>query len=1023
MSPDKEDTAAAAAGAPPTERDGPVQRLAAGLRARRVTLLAGAAAARAACLRSRLRPQLARRAEDHGAPGPPAVGTRTAAPVGVERRQASSAAAAAGAPRLGGGAEVLVWLERWPADPLAALRRAFDRAIERLGHRPERGTAHSLASLAHLYHQRHGLRVMMVLDCFDSLLDQPPSEARRRFEDALADLLNRPLTPANVLIGVDDATDRRLDGWCARIPGFDAQVVDVAAIAADARDDPDPPAPGRTDAAMASLPREFADRADAPPRSAGRSPLPPARERAAEPPDVLRRPPSERSPGPPKAGQTTLGPDGIARAAGDDEPPTDADAPPAAAGEPGAASSSPLAGTGAPHASEPPAQRHASKPAKPAIDDVAGWSASLNEALNRAAALSRQDPWVDSADGPLRPARRAPSAGVPAAHATRRVRSATWQATVGAAWASLTGGRRPDRAAGHAAVPGSASVDRQAADGHAPAWAALRSSLQTPMPAPTQARTAAAVPAPAAAPVGSSATAVATRAGPGPWASPASSRAPPRIDPTMAARQAPLNPAAPSIGADGDVRDQAAAARADGHAALDADRSTGEAGARQHRDAHAGPSAARGPRDASRAGAAEGDAGAPGGAAATGGRPSARRRRRALPIWGLVLLACTPLVVGGLAWQRWAGPVPPAAVPEPPTWRGEAPGHGPLASPAPAPVAETGRFDLVLDLEGEADVRLARELAQRVAPAAGVRLTLRPRIGEDALAAPPAAGVPTLSIVRYDLLRAGVATGEAAARQLVLPLFTEAMAFVVRADAPTEALHQMKGLRLDAGPAGSPRALGAARVHERLFGAAPIGVAAPSLDTQAALERLAAGGPVDVVVLTGADPAGQWAALPQALRASLKLLRFEAQAAGSARALQTYLPATLRLPNGIADATGAARATPTLAAMAFLVADGPVDPFAAQALGALAAALCRELPALQRDGHPKWRELRPGVTFDAGVPYLPQAAEAIRACQAAPAALSGGTAASSTRPAPAGATMQAGQGEAPRHVPRASQAP
>lgn len=1005
MSPDKEDTAAAAAGAPPTERDGPVQRLAAGLRARRVTLLAGAAAARAACLRSRLRPQLARRAEDHGAPGPPATATRTSAPVAVERRQRFGAAAAPGALGAGGGAEALVWLERWPADPLAALRRAFDRAIERLGHRPERDATHSLASLAHLYHQRHGLRVMMVLDCFDSLLDQPPSEARRRFEDALADLLNRPLTPANVLIGVDDAADRRLDGWCARIPGFDAQVVDVAAIAADARDDPGPPAPGGTDAAAATLRREVADRAAAPPRSTGRSPLPPD---------------SERSAGPPEAKQATAEPEQAARAAAADEPPTAVDAPPAAAVDPGAtASSSLLAGTEVPYTPEPPAQRHASKPAKPAIDDVAGWSASLNEALNRAAALSRQDPWVDSADGPLRPARRAPSAVAPPAHVTRRVRSATWQASVGAAWASLTGGRRPDRAAdrlaGHAGVAGSASVDRQAVDGRASAWAALAASAPTPARQPAAKSARMAAPARTAAPVGLSATAVATQTGPATRARSASSRAPPRIDPTMAAWPMPVEPAAPSFRGDEGLRDQAAAPRADGDRGLDADRHRAEAGTRQRRDDHAAPAAARSQRDAP-----------------ARDRPPTRRRRRSLPIWGLVLLACAPLVVGGLAWQRWAGPVAPAAVAEPPTWRGvratapvaadprasEPLERGPLASSAPAPVPETGRFDLVLDLEGEADVRLARELAQRVAPAAGVRLTLRPRIVEDALAAPPATGVPTLSIVRYDLLRAGAATGEAAARQLVLPLFTETMAFVARADAPTEALHQMKGLRLDAGPAGSPRALGAARVHERLFGAAPIGVAAPSLDTQAALERLAAGGLVDVVALTGADPAGQWAALPQALRASLKLLRFDARATGSARALQTYLPATLRLPDDVADATGAARATSTLGAMAFLVADGPVDPAAAQALGALAAALCRELPALQRDGHPKWRELRPGVTFDAGLPYLPQAAEAIRACQAAPAAPRGGTAASSTRPASASATMQAGQGEAPRHAPR-----
>jgi hypothetical protein len=55
--------------------------------------------------------------------------------------------------------------------------------------------------------------------------------------------------------------------------------------------------------------------------------------------------------------------------------------------------------------------------------------------------------------------------------------------------------------------------------------------------------------------------------------------------------------------------------------------------------------------------------------------------------------------------------------------------------------------------------------------------------------------------------------------------------------------------------------------------------------------------------------------------------------------------------------------------MSFLVASGEGEADV-ERLTAMAQALCRDLPRLRKQGHPKWRELQPEAQLDTGWPVV-----------------------------------------------------
>jgi hypothetical protein len=66
--------------------------------------------------------------------------------------------------------------------------------------------------------------------------------------------------------------------------------------------------------------------------------------------------------------------------------------------------------------------------------------------------------------------------------------------------------------------------------------------------------------------------------------------------------------------------------------------------------------------------------------------------------------------------------------------------------------------------------------------------------------------------------------------------------------------------------------------------------------------------------------------------------------------------------------------------MSFLVAASDAGPLAADQFGRLAAGMCSQLGVLRSQGHPKWRELQPGLQLEVGWPYADAAAQEFRRC-------------------------------------------
>jgi uncharacterized protein len=200
--------------------------------------------------------------------------------------------------------------------------------------------------------------------------------------------------------------------------------------------------------------------------------------------------------------------------------------------------------------------------------------------------------------------------------------------------------------------------------------------------------------------------------------------------------------------------------------------------------------------------------------------------------------------------------------------------------------------------------------------------------------------------VRADALQAARDSGGPALR-IVTPLFAEEAHVIVRADSPLKSPQQLKGKRINIGPAAGARARTATRLYGAMFGARLPASAAGALPLDAALRQLLERRGLDAMILIDGQPSAWLAAQsPETLRA-IRVLTLGDRAQ-----------------------------------MSFLVTSAAYDDANPDAMGRFAHALCRALPALRRDGHPKWLEMQPGWQEDAGWPYSPSAVRGFRACLA-----------------------------------------
>jgi hypothetical protein len=297
---------------------------------------------------------------------------------------------------------------------------------------------------------------------------------------------------------------------------------------------------------------------------------------------------------------------------------------------------------------------------------------------------------------------------------------------------------------------------------------------------------------------------------------------------------------------------------------------------------------------------------------------------------------------------------------------------------APASTQGLRRIGLAIDADNATDMHIAHDLLRVIAPDAGLALVVQPGavlFSKDSL--------PGLALMRYESLQTlraikNPAEGTIDSLRIVMPLYTEEIYFIVRRDSPLTFIHQIEGARINVGLERSSRRLTVARLYEAMFNRALPGANLTFLGDGDAFKNLVYLKTVDVVVVVAAQPAKSLSTLAPQISGSIKLLKLDPQDAASRRAIDVYLPATVRAANyraWLPDDTS------TLATMAFLVSTGGAA-LETESLEMFAQSLCRKLPLLRRDGHPKWREVQPGFEIDVGWAYSALAKAAFQACDA-----------------------------------------
>jgi TRAP-type uncharacterized transport system substrate-binding protein len=194
--------------------------------------------------------------------------------------------------------------------------------------------------------------------------------------------------------------------------------------------------------------------------------------------------------------------------------------------------------------------------------------------------------------------------------------------------------------------------------------------------------------------------------------------------------------------------------------------------------------------------------------------------------------------------------------------------------------------------------------------------------------------------------------------RVVAPLYNEELHFIVRSDSTLESVQDIRDARINVGPAAGGTALSVATLHRLLFGTPPAADKLSRLSHEQALAKLLTDRSIDVVAVLADQPAPLLANMKPEARRFVRLLRFDREHPAAAVVSRVYGASTLRAasyPN-LLD-----QDVPALAVRLYLVVHGEPDGEAAQRLRRLAGAYCQALPKLKIDGHPKWRDVAPGL--------------------------------------------------------------
>jgi uncharacterized protein len=273
-------------------------------------------------------------------------------------------------------------------------------------------------------------------------------------------------------------------------------------------------------------------------------------------------------------------------------------------------------------------------------------------------------------------------------------------------------------------------------------------------------------------------------------------------------------------------------------------------------------------------------------------------------------------------------------------------------------------YKIVTASERGTYIQIGRDLAKFVAPSADIDLEVLSSAGsaENVHRLRFEPGVK-FALVQSDVYQAFINQGEArpdAARiirplRVIMPMYNEEIYFVARADSPLQFVHEIRDARINAGALKSGTAMSATTIYRLMFNQAIPDATTTYLPNEEALVKLVSDKSIDVAVIVLGQPAKLLVDMKPEARELIKLLKFDPKHPASQAALKTYFPATIKAasyPHLLTEDL------PGLAVKAFLVTYDYNMTYTQDALSKFARSLCENFDRLQKDGHPKWKEVQ-----------------------------------------------------------------
>jgi len=273
-------------------------------------------------------------------------------------------------------------------------------------------------------------------------------------------------------------------------------------------------------------------------------------------------------------------------------------------------------------------------------------------------------------------------------------------------------------------------------------------------------------------------------------------------------------------------------------------------------------------------------------------------------------------------------------------------------------------YNIVTGSENGTYVRIGNDLAKYVAGSADIDLQVLPSNGsiENIKRLRDEKGTK-FSLIQSDVYQAfkdQATDGNAEAARIIqplrviVPLYDEEVYFIVRADSTLDSIHDIQDKKINIGPLGSGAAMTSTTLYRLMFGTSIPERNVTMLSHENALIRLAKEKDLDVVVVVGGQPSTILTGMEPGVEKLFKLLKLDESNPATKRAMAVYKKAAIKssiYPGWLTTDL------PCFSVTTFLVTYDYNMKSTKDSLVRFAKSLCDNFSILQKDGHPKWRQV------------------------------------------------------------------